>query len=307
MIYDVNGVDLAKAYDINANMQSVAYDVDGLDIWHSHKVSNRFTRTVMFTLSDIPGGTQGIACDSLSQTIAQLYSGRIVTIDAETGEWTNRVDSFDLGHGGAGQFAPTKVNPSDPFPPLYVSGQQNYTVNNVNYQRIYEVYIGANGCTLNRLFFVPAPAGSNGMSAIDFERNVFWQFTSPQFNPDPTIESSTVYKYDFTQFEPIETTSHAVNGNYVFTDLLDTFTVPFVPEMQSLSYFDGLIACQSDLGSNEVVFIDVDKKDVYLTINRDISPAEQEGIGFMYNPDTGQTDMILSSRDFKYYRYEFIL
>lgn len=305
MIYDVNGVDLAKAYDIDANMQTVAYDVDGLDIWHSHKVSSRYTRTVMFTLSDIPGGTQGLACDSLSQTISQLYTGRIVNIDIATGTWENKAESFDLGHGGNGLFAPTKIDPSDPFPPLYVSGQQNYTINNVNYQRIYEVYIGANGCTLNRLFFVPAPAGSNGLSAIDFERNVFWQFTSPQYNPDPTIEFSTVYKYDFTQFEPIEATSHAVNGNYVFTDLLDTFTVPFVPEMQSLSYFDGLIACLSDSGY--VAFFDVDKKEPYLTLTRDIAPFEREGIGFILNPLTNQTDMILTSRNNSYYRYEFIL
>lgn len=301
MIYDIDGVDLAKAYDIDANMQTVAYDVNGLDIWHSHQVSSRYTRTTLFTLSSIPGGVQGLACDSLSQTIAQLYTGGIVVIDMATGEFERRADTFDLGHGGTGQFAPSKISPTDEFPPLYVSGQQNYTIDGQVYQRLYEVYIGETRSTLNRLFFIPAPvANTNGMSAIDFEKGVFWQFMSSSEN-----NCSYVHKYDMTKFEPIEASSHAVNGNWVFTDMLDSFTVEYVPDMQSLSYFDGLIACLSDVGY--VVFFDVDKKNEYLRLTKNIAPYEREGIGFILNPDTNQTDMILTSRNNSYYRYEFIL
>ena len=115
MIYKINGDSLSGAYDLDSAI-GTAYDIDGTVAWSNrtpHAVSDSYTVSMLYDIPDIASGTQGIACDSLSQDIAQLYSGKIITIDLSDGSYTQRASSFNLGHGSTGQFAPTKTSQTD--------------------------------------------------------------------------------------------------------------------------------------------------------------------------------------------------
>lgn len=313
MVYSMQGDALFKVYNISGDSHIDAYDINGNQVLRKHNVSNSYTNELILSMSDIPSGTQGIACDSLSQDIAQLYTGGIVTININTGEWTRRASVFDLGHGSAGQFAPQKIQQSDLYPSLYVSTQHRVTIGDIQYNKLYEVYVGESNSVLNREFYVPIVPNTGGLSAIDFEKNILYQVCNEAYEPSDgaTYDYTYINAVDMTKFEPLDVDSIAVNGAYVYTDVIDSFTVPYIQAMQSLTFFDGLIVCLSDYPTYEgrVIFIEPTTKSVYLTLNKDIAPFEREGIGFIRNPETGQMDMILSSRHgtFVYYRYQFNL
>lgn len=310
MIYDIDGNQLNNAYALDGNNVNTAYDADGDSIWNrvSHLVSDKFTSTLLYDIPDIESGTQGIACDSLSQEIAQLYSGKIITIDLSDGSYAQRANARNLGHGSAGQFEPTKRNASDLYPALWVSTGQAQTINDIQYARFLEVFVGESQSTINRVFYVPA-SGYN-LFAFDFENERIYMssfFSSAQ---------SYMYVYDMNDYSTFADGDYPqtpANGYCILGDPLAVYEMDYINgTIQSVSFFDGLVAyLADDVG---VVFWDVETHDVYLTISSGIVPYEREGIGFIYNESTGQTDMVLSYRltgttekHNGYYRYEFDL
>lgn len=305
MLYDVNGNSLESVYAKNESVASPVYDVNGNQITNAnHYVSNRYTRTLLYTLSDLPTGTQGIAVDNLSSMIAQLYSGNLYTIDLADGSFVKRntINNIDLGHGSAGQFAPEKAQASDMFPLLYVSHGSNTTIDGQVYGQLLEIVVQESTCTISRVFLIPINNGTYGQTAIDFDNGIIYHVTRIKYEPESgeTIDYTYVFAYDMTQYE-------LLSGNkYVYTELLDSFTVPFISEMQSVTFFDGLIACLSDSG-NKVVFIDPEEKNVYLTITQEIPTSEKEGVGYLTNQQTGNMDMILTCRSSgtQIYKYVF--
>lgn len=317
-IFDKNGTELHVAYQRNGTAINTAYKRDGTVAWDSnqHLVSDTFRSTLLFDIPELGSGSQGIACDSLSQSIAQLYTLNIYTINLSDGSYVKRNSStFNLVHGHTGQFAPEKNNLADLYPPLYVSPGGIQTVGNQTYQRLLEVFVRESTCILNRVFLVPVPADKGagyGRSAIDFENGILYQVYGEKYEPaaGETYDYTYIRAFDMTETrENTDATDFSpVNGFYEFTGLLDEFTVPYIEQLQSTSFFDGLIACLSDVEG--VVFIEPTTHSVYLTIRNGIVPFEREGIGFILNPETGETDMILSARQQTfnvYYRYQFIL
>lgn len=305
-VYNKSGNILSQVYDKSGNALVQAYDKSGNPIMETHAVSNVYTRSLIFKITDtsISGGTQGIACDSLSQKIAQLYTGKIYMFN-QNGSYTQVASVFNLGHGGTGQFAPTKEAGQD-YPLLYVSAQKPTTVDNVVYAFLLEVQCSTSSSTMPRAFAVSETEGYAGIFAIDFDNSIAYHIYKEAYESD-TVQIMYISAWDMTEYELAPDLSWTpASAVYRFTNKLKSFSVPFVNEMQACTFFDGLIACLSDDGY--VRFIDPVTESVYLTINQDMPAFEREGIDFMLNPTTGKYDMILSNRtttEMNVYRYEF--
>ena len=311
MIYNKDRTAVNAAYKKNRTPAIKAYGKNGNEVWQaiSHNVSNSFTSELLFDLLDIGGGTQGVACDDLSQEIAQLYTGKIYTIDVGTGDYTKRADSRNLGHGSGGAFEKTKRSQSDLYPALWVATGENQTINDTVYGRYIEVFIGESQSTINRAFFVKLRQSGYCLFAFDLDNEIAYCVTLSGFDP---MENGWCHidVYDMTNISSFTDGSYPqtpANGNWVLADNpIDSFDIDYIPETQSITFFDGLIGFLSDAG--KVVFVDVGTHGVYLTIDHDLPPYEREGIGFITNPQTGKSDMILSARQptfNRYYRYQF--
>lgn len=306
MIYSKNGIELNEAFSKNGDTLSKAYKVNGTVAWEkkTHLVSRIFKSTLLYDILEIGSGTQGIACDSLSQNILQLYAGGIFAIDISDGSYGRMGGLTNLGHGSAGMFAKEKIAPTDLYPPLYVSTGLTQTVNDVLYGRFLEVYVGESQNVINKAFFVPLEKGYS-LFAFDLENGIAYHVVLIQAG------GSYIESYDIssaTEFTEGTYSPTPVSGNWLLSEPIEKFYIDFIADVQSLSFFDGLIAILSD--DNGVTFIDVATHEVYLNINNGIVGYEREGIDFIVNPSTGKTDMILSARQptFNvYYRYEFIL
>lgn len=306
--YDINGNTVNALYSLLSSLNS-AYNIPGEVIWTStppHAVTNNYTASMLFDLPDIAPGTQGIACDSISQQIAQIYGGKIITIDVSNGEYVQRASNTDLGHGSTAQFEPEKRDESDLYPPLWVSFQNTQIINDIPYSQYREVFVGQSSSVINRCFYVPLES-SDGFSlfAFDFVNRRAYEVYFSAYYSDVGNSRIRVFDMDDAtsfsgpQFIP-------VGGNWLLGDPLDSYVIDFVPRCQAITFFDGLVGCLSDNGY--VRFIDVETKSEYLTLSNLIVPFEREGIGFILNPDTNKYDMILSARgvDFnRYYRYQF--
>ena len=304
MIYDINGNALLSAYDGNGDSLTQAYSIDGDPLMSSHAVSSNYTRSLILSNSDLDDGTQGIACDSITQTIAQLYTGNIYIFELD-GSYSHVASVFNLGHGGAGQFAPTKTE-SQAYPLLYVSAQTAVSSGSTKYGLLIEVQCGASSSAFKRSFFAHEDDNLTGMFSIDFDNNIVYHVRSS--SDTTTYPDTYITAWDFTAIEPTSDVSWTTTTPYVLTNKLKTFSIPRVNSMQSLSFFDGLIVLLSDDGY--VQFVDPDTEGVYLTCSMDMPLFEREGVGFILNPETDQYDMVVTNRTggaMNYYRYEFDL
>lgn len=316
MIYNLKGTRIKKLYAPKGSPLEYAYDINGELIWsgHPHNISESYTVSEAFAITSgtYSSGMQGFAVDNLSQQIAQCYGSKIVTIDIATGEYIPRSTNISTGHGSAAQFALQKTDPSDLYPLLYVSHGSNITADGERCGQLIEIHIDESSCFVNRVFYIPIDTATYGQTAIDFENNILYHATREKYEPDSgeTIAYTYFYAYDMTQYMQISAPDGAIsarNGHYKFTRRVDKFTVPFISEMQSVAYFDGMVACLSDVKG--VVFVDVKLHEVYMTLK--VFQREREGIGFVYNSQTHQTDMIVSARisgsGTHFNRYEFDL
>ena len=270
---------------------------------------------MLFDLPDIASGTQGLACDSLSQTIAQLYGGKIITIDISSGSYVQR-GSLLLGHGSTGQFAPNKLNQADLFPPLYVSTQNEQEINGNIYTMFLEIYVGESSVTLNRVFYVPFDGEEIGagykLFAFDFANNIVYGVYFDGYYTTTGTGRITAYSLNgFTSFPDGSYGPPAPQNGYMVAGTpLDTWEIDFIEQVQAITFFDGLIGILSDqpTESGRVIFYDPVQKSTYLTLNWLPTPFEREGISFILNPLTNRHDMILSRRASgvnEYYRYQF--
>lgn len=311
-VYDSDGTAINTVYDKSGISYSRCYTADGTPIPLSggHAVSGNFTRTLMLS-SDVPDGTQGIACDSVTQTIAQLYTGSIYLIDVADGAYTQIARSFNLGHGNTGQFAPTKTSDQE-YPLLYVSGAGK-TINDALYTCLLEIECTSNSATMNKVYMVPSTSGLTGtmIVCVDFDNNIVYDMSASTYYG--SADTMYVAVWDLATAEPFADGSYSPtprNGVYILTDRLAQFEIPFIPEMQAATFFDGLLVSLSDTSSNKhIYFTDVDTHDTYLTIANSVPSGELEGIGFLFNAITEQYDMIVSTRANgakEYYRYVFI-
>lgn len=76
--------------------------------------------------------------------------------------------------------------------------------------------------------------------------------------------------------------------------------------MQACTFYDGLIGMLSDATGNKYYeFVDVDLREVYMTMTTQIASSETEGIGFLLNEGTGKHDLVVSDRSMSFYRYQF--
>lgn len=310
-VYDVTGSPVSTVYALDGTPLTQAYNINGEPLLSSHAVSDRYIASLEQSISEIASGTQGIACDSVTQTIAQLYPGKIIMINLSDGSYTQVASSFNLGHGSTGQFAPTK-EPEQDYPLLYVSHAGGVAVDDVTYDLLLEVQCSSSSSKMKKIFAVNEPDNRLGHFAIDFENEIIYH-TYHEAYESPTAEYTYISAWDMNEYTSFSDLPYTVSGGvedgkYLLTNKLFSFAIPFVNKQQSTSFFDGLIALFSDEGY--VQFVDPVSKSVYLTINRDMPVYEREGIGFVLNETTGQYDMILSNRangSASYYRYQFIL
>ena len=310
MTYDINGNNINTVYSKNGLSITPAYDINGNPLGTSHVVTADFTSTLLYDIPDIGGGTQGLACDSISQEIAQLYSGKIITIDLSDGSYTQRASTRNLGHGSAGKFESTKRSQSDLYPALWVSTGRTQTFNNVVYGQYLEVFVGESQSTINRAFFVPLDQSGYSLFAFDLDNNIVYSVVLSSYE---AVSGSSgwcsIKAYDMTDitaFTDVDYYQTPANGCWLVNNVLDSFTTDYVAEVQSLTYYDGLILLLSDVGG--VVCIDTETHGVYFTITDGIVPYEREGIDFILNPSTQKMDMVLSARQTTfnvYYRYQF--
>lgn len=308
-VYDVNGNNISNVYDSGGVKLLQAYDINGRPLMRSHAVSNRYTRSLIFSNSSLDSGTQGIACDSITQKIAQLYTGKIYMF-AIDGTPTQVASVFNLGHGSAGQFAPTKIE-SQVYPLLYVSsGGSGTVVGDLNYAILLEVQCAENSSSMLRAFAVTEDEGYAGMFAIDFDNNIVYHVYREAYDSS-TAELTYISAWEFSTMQKttaITWNPRPANGVYILTNKLKSFTIPYVKKMQSVTFFDGLIVLLSDSGY--VSFVDPVTESVFLKLTSDMPAAEREGVGFILNPSTQQYDMVISNRAsgaMNFYRYEFDL
>ena len=309
MVYDIEGNTLGMVYDVEGNTLMQTYDIEGNPIFEPHAVSSTYTKSLILTNTTLYSGTQGIACDSLSQEIAQLYTGNIYLFDISDGSTKHVASVFNLGHGHTGQFAPTKSAGMD-YPPLYVSAGTK-TVNDINYSILLKVQCSLSSSEMVRAYAVSEESNLVGLIAVDFENNIIYHIHRSAYESS-TEEYTYISAWDFTTMESTSEVTWTVpvptEGVYILTNKIKTFNIPYVNEMQSVSFFDGLIVLFSDDGY--VQFVDPISESIYLTISNDMPSFEREGVGFMYNSNTDQYDMILSNRTgsaMNFYRYEFDL
>ena len=317
-IYNKSGSQIDSAYSLSGTLNN-AYDLSGDIVWvaRSHAVSNNFTSDLLFEISTLPDGTQGIACDSLSQKIAQFFNGRIVMIDSTDGSHTE-VGRYDIGHGSTGQFKPEKENVTDAYPLLYISTQSTVTINNISYSIFLEVNVDESSSVINRSFYVPLSTDTGyTLFAFDFPNGIVYSvWFSGYYDTTGTGKISAYRLSDFTVFADGSSTPIPVNGYWVAGNPIEEYDIDFIPEVQAITFFDGMVCCLCDYphtNGGSVVFLDVENHDVYLTL--DISHYvyfEREGITFILNPTTNKYDMILSMRQYesgvqvkKYYRFQF--
>lgn len=310
-IYDSSGSVVNSVYNINGNQLLAYYDING-NLLKSHAVSSTFTKTQMTTPS-LGTGTQGFACDSVTQSIAQFYTEHIYMIDLAEVTVTH-LAQVSLGHGHTGQFAPTKTSSQD-YPYLYVSGGAT-TINDTLYAYLLEFICTTSSATLNKIYAVPVTTGLTGTSqmCIDFDNRIIYHVTASTYYDDADYTYINAWSMDDT-----ETLSNATysptptEGIYALTNQLSAFSVPFIKEMQACTFFDGMVVAISDVSSSKkAYFVDVETESVYLTLNNIGLSGELEGVGFLYNDETEQYDMVISDREGSgeystvFYRYEFI-
>lgn len=223
MIYSINGNRLSNAYNKGGQIVS-PYNKDGERI--GHEITSKYTRSLMFTL-DLPTGTQGIACDSITQTIAQLYTGNIYLINVSDGSYSHIASSFNLGHGHTGQFAPTKTAEQE-YPFLYVSGP-NLTVENNEYTCLLMVECTSNSATMKKIYAIPADEMLTGTCqvCIDFENEVVYHVAASTYYG--TADYTYIYAWDMTDIELLEGASYSPTpqeGIYALKTKLFEFQIP---------------------------------------------------------------------------------
>jgi len=320
-IYSMGGLTLLSANSVDGVSLNKAYDVIGNEVFSAssktYPVSSNYTASLMFDLGAIMSGTQGLAADSISNELAQLYTGKILMIDADTGAYNQVASALNMLHGGGGQFKPTKESSEDDYPLLYVSGGKSITdtENEIYYAPLLETKIQNGSSTFQRVFLADEGVsyGGGGHYALDFDNGIAYHVYSPTFYD--TSDYTYISAWDMTSYESIEaptTNPNPRNGYWKFTNKLDSFTIPFVQENQSVSFIDGTIALISDVGNNSVHFVDPEERRTYLVITEDMPSGEIEGIAFLYNSTTNKKDMVLCSRNNSttdphnwYYRYQF--
>lgn len=310
--YDKNGTQLTAVYDKNGNPLNLAYDKNGNEIFRGHAVSQNYTKSTMYQL-DMPTGTQGMACDSITQSIAQFYTSYFYMIDLSDGSYKKMTGPVTRGHNTA-QFAPTKTA-QQTYPLLYVSGDR-ITDDEVNYYTIVPVFeVGTDTYQCVKVYVVPTRTGfAMRRLCVDFENEIIYFIYSTSY--DETSDCTYIEAWDMNSVDDITITSvSALNpseGFLLMTDMLSQFTIPWVPEMQAATFFDGMICMLSDRSGAEnkyVQFVDVVSQSVYMTIPLN-EGGEWEGISFLFNSETEQHDMILSKRSTtpaEFYRYQFDL
>lgn len=306
MIYAIDGAKITSAYNKDGQIIS-PYNKGGERVGRA--ISSQFTRTILLDLaSQLPDGTQGIACDSITQSIAQLYDGNIYIIDVSDGSFVHCASSFNLGHAHTGQFAPTKTNEQE-YPLLYVSGN-NATVSNVTYTYLLVVSCTSSSAIMKKIYAIPVNSGlSLCRAVIDFDNSIVYHVAASTYYG--TADYTYISAWDMNKSELLDGATYSpapTDGIYAFTDKLYEFQIPFVPELQSCTFYDGLIVMLSDRTGVEnkyYQFVDVEFKNVYMTMRSQIASSELEGVGFLYNKQTGKHDMIVSDRSMKFYRYEF--
>ena len=316
-IYNSAGNVINRVYDKNGNLLTMCYDSQGNPLRKSHAVSSNVTRSLLM-IPDIPTGTQGFACDSITQSIAQFYTGYMYFIDTTDGSAV-KSNNINLGHGHTGQFAPTKTAEQE-YPMLYVCGPVA-RVNNNPYCYLLEIVCDSTVVQLKKIYAVPATEGllSTCQVCVDFEKRIVYLIAASTYNGE--ADYTYISAWDMDESETLDGATYSptpTEGIYVLTDKLFEFQIPFVPEMQTCTFFDGLVVMLSDRSgaSNKYIqFVDVECRDVYLTLNKQMLSGELEGVGFLYNRNTEQYDMIVSHRvvatgesDYhtEYHRYEFV-
>lgn len=308
-VYNASGAEISRLYDASGSLIPTVYDINGNIVTGGHAVSSRYTRTQMFDLTgSIPTGTQGIACDSITQTIAQLYTGTVVLIDATDGS-SSSGSTINLGHGHSGQFAPTKSE-NDDYPLLYVSGPYS-TVDDTEYTFLLVVKCTTSSATMKKVIAVPKISSdyASGRVVVDFENSIVYHIQSTSYAGPADNMYITVW--DMNTESELSGATYSPNpqdGIYVLTRKLSEFSIPHIPEMQACTFFDGMIVALSDVSGNKgIFFVDVETEDVYMTIRNFGMSGELEGVDFLYNSITEQYDMIVSQRTADYYRFQFDL
>ena len=315
-VYDSSGNIISKAYDIAGNLLTMCYDSQGNQLRKAHAVSNNVTKALLIS-PNIPTGTQGFACDNITQRIAQFYTGYMYFINVDDGSAT-RSNNINLGHGHTGQFASTKTAEQE-YPMLYVCGP-GARVNDNPYCYLLEVVCDSTIVQLKKIYAVPATEGLMGtlQVCVDFEHNIVYLVAASTYSG--TTDYMYISAWDMDKSVLLDSATYSptpTDGIYALTDKLYEFQVPFVPEMQACTFFDGLIVLLSDKtgASNKYIqFIDVEFQDVYLTLDKQMLSGELEGVSFLYNDETEKYDMIVSHRTVssgeteyhtEYWRYEF--
>lgn len=314
-VYNKNGNILNSIYDKSGNALSHAYDKAGTEVFSGgHAISQNFIKTQM-TIPELTSGTQAIACDSVTQSIAQLYTGHIYIIDLAEGTLIHPWSAKPLGHGDTGMFAPTKTASQD-YPLLYAM-RGKMEVDESYYTYIFEIQCTKTpSAELLRILAIPTESWVSGTNrfAIDFENRIIYHIYSTTYYD--TAEYMWIDAWDMDSVEVLDGVTYSnptpTDGIYILTEKLSGFTIPFVPEAQSVTFFDGLIAILSDQSGQAikyVQFVDPFREEVYMTLTNCGFSGELEGIGFLLDEETGKYDMIVSQRVnsvTEYYRYKFI-
>ncbi len=311
-VYDAAGNMIHTVYSIDGTRALAYYDING-NLLKSHAVSNTFTKKQM-TTPPLNTGTQGFACDSVTQSIAQFYTEHIYMIDLAEVTVTH-IAQINLGHGNTGQFAPTKAQ-SQSYPYLYVSGSAQ-TVNGTLYAYLLEFNCTTSSATLNKIYAVPITTGLTGTSqvCIDFDNRIIYHVTASTYYGDADYTHINAWSMDDAVILSGATYNPApTEGIYALTNQLSAFSVPFIKEMQACTFFDGMVVAISDVSSGKkVYFTDVETESTYMVIQNNLPTGELEGIGFLLNEETEQYDMVISDREGSgdystvFYRYEFDL
>lgn len=286
-------------YPYTYNGDPVNFNING-----SATQSKKFRKRLMFSIPDLPSGTQGFAVEKLSNSIFQFYSSKIYVIDIATGEYHSL--NIGLGHGADGIFKSTKESPSDDYPLLYVSYGEGTTDSNgdaVSY--LFEIKCTETTATHQKKykFYLESDEYSSLFNiSVDLEHNIAYTLSRPTDD-----QSKRVRVYDLSNCSVVDDTAFSTSVAYVPT-LIDSFEVQWMATTQSMFYYNGYLFILSYgrlAHGNYVYVVDINQEAVIASIGENPG-GETEGIGLVLNANGAKYDLIISTREnFSYYRYEF--
>lgn len=231
MVYDANGNPLTEIRSADGNSLVTAYDVNGNVVFTRRDYSQYVRESYCSTsISQMQGFAVFNGKIFQMRANSSTVENKFATIDVQTQTVLHNDIAIASNHGDSANFSTEYYDPSDDFPLLYVTTDQNPAIIRIN-------RVTLNSSELIRSLWFPLSAGYYSAIALDEPDGVAYLigYTRDNYLTDDNGNNKTIIsKWDMTELTD--------NGNGTYTPrLISSFERPFIYVMQGLEYHDGLI------------------------------------------------------------------